>query len=295
MTMPIGVGVGLGGGLGHLPAEVDVYPRRLGRTTGGEQGGLGPGGHVGHRHGIGHDGVGDPAVFGHRPCLIGVGGPDDLGQLAEFGHRGLHRLAVGGTGERPRRRHREDDLGLGASGTGELLVEEVERLLGLGPGDGDRVTGRLFDADRHDGQHGDDDHPSGHHIPTPTETPATQPIQRCTHRSPFAVNRVPRKAIAAARHKLGTRIPNFRMGHAGRSNPLPGRPQITGCTRTGRLQGVSLIPSVRAAATRMPMRPRPAAVACAGSVATPPRPERCHPGRYGRHRRRPRRKADRTD
>ena len=57
----------------------------------------------------------------------------------------------GGVGQRFRRRHREDHLGLGASGARELLVEEVEGPLGFGPRDGDRVGGRLFDADRHDG------------------------------------------------------------------------------------------------------------------------------------------------
>ncbi len=166
-----GVGIGLRTGLGYLPAEIDIDPRRLRRATGGEKCGLGLGGHVGYRHGIGNHGVGDPAVLGHRSRLVGVGDSDNLGQFAEFGQGRLHRLVVGGIGERLRRRHREDHLGLGAAGSRELLVEKVEGLLGLGAGDGDGVAGGLLDVDRHHSHHRDYEHPSGDHIPTAPEAP----------------------------------------------------------------------------------------------------------------------------
>ena len=131
-------GVGLRTGLGHLPAKVDIDPYRLRRPAGGEKSVLGLGAHVSHGDGIGNHGVGDPAVLRHRSRLIGIGDIDDLWQFPQLGHRCLHRLVVRGVGERLRRRDREDDLGLGAAGTGELLVEEVESLLGLGPRDGER-------------------------------------------------------------------------------------------------------------------------------------------------------------
>ena len=182
-------GVARGVGLGNLTAEVHRDSGGLGWSARIEQRRLGPSGHVGDRHRIGNDGVGDSPALRHcvlvrardRAFRVGIGHPDDLRELPQLGQRGLHGLAIRHIVERPRGRDGEDDLGLGAPRAGELLVQQVECLLGLRPGNVERVGGRLFHGGRHDREHGDHNEPPGQDEAAVPEAPAPDAKQPRAH------------------------------------------------------------------------------------------------------------------
>jgi hypothetical protein len=107
---------------------------------------------------------------------------DRLGDLARQGDRRLdhrlvlrlvERLPLGGGEHHPRRR---------AAASRELLVQEVERLLGLGPGHVERVALLALDGLAADGEQDEHGDPEAHHQPAVPAGPAPQPVQVQGHR-----------------------------------------------------------------------------------------------------------------
>ena len=174
--------------LGHFvgrhdaAAELDLEARGLDRLDFGDEllvGGLGDG----LRVDLVLDGdEGDGAVVGDGAGRDRVGGSQHLGEGAEVGADlgqlvGVERRSVNGGDD-----HADGVAGLG----GEALLEEVDRLLGLGAGDGELggrlAAGRLGD----DAEQDEPDEPAGQHPAAIANAEVSESVEQCCHDESFS-------------------------------------------------------------------------------------------------------------
>src|SRR6185436_4013574 len=75
----------------------------------------------------------------------------------------------------------EDDVGAGTGLLGELLLQQIHGLLGLGAGDLEVVDGRAAERLAPDRDADDGDHPEGEHEPAASGRTSTEAVQESGH------------------------------------------------------------------------------------------------------------------
>ena len=140
-------------------------------------------GHVGDRHGIGDHGIGDLPVLGDGARRERVGDTHHLGQLAQLRQCGFDGVTVRGGRQRLASGDREHGLCLSSPRPRELLVQQVQRLLGLCPGNREGIRGRLLHTDGKHRQTGNDHDPDSEDHAAVSKTRLADPIEQGTHDS----------------------------------------------------------------------------------------------------------------
>ena len=146
--------------LRRVAAVVDGKTRGRGLVSGLEQLVLVGLGELGRLDVVGDRGDGRAAVGRHRAGLERVARRGHVRETGDLGDRGLDGVACGrGVGERPVGPE-HDARGAVVDGRAGALLEQVERLLGLGAGDGERLgrgAGQLLRAESNAAQQRDPD------------------------------------------------------------------------------------------------------------------------------------------